>query len=269
MPTKIDRADFAGWENCWRIANGEIELIVTADVGPRVIYFAFAGGPNLLKNFEDQMGRSGEDSWMIRGGSRIWIAPEDRKASYAPDNAPVEIEVRNDELIATAPVEESVRVQKQMVIRVPGKGSAVEIRHRVQNAGLMPTEFAVWVLTVMAPGGTAVTGFPPRASHPEDLAPSNPLVMWAFTDLSDPRMAVPQEIPDPAPGAANGCSAETRSLQPGHLGRLLFERRPVHKAVRRRSCPPLPGFRLFVRDLYQRGDARTRNAGAVAPGGAR
>lgn len=187
MPTRIDRADFAGWENCWRIANGEIELIVTADVGPRVIYFAFAGGPNLLKNFEDQMGRSGEDSWMIRGGSRIWIAPEDRKASYAPDNAPVEIEVRNDELIATAPVEESVRVQKQMVIRVPGKGSAVEIRHRVQNAGLMPTEFAVWVLTVMAPGGTAVTGFPPRASHPEDLAPSNPLVMWAFTDLSDPR----------------------------------------------------------------------------------
>jgi hypothetical protein len=40
---------------------------------------------------------------------------------------------------------------------------------------------------VMAPGGTAVTGFPPRGTHPENLAPSNPLIMWPFTDLSDPR----------------------------------------------------------------------------------
>jgi hypothetical protein len=51
----------------------------------------------------------------------------------------------------------------------------------------MPTEFAIWVLTVMAPGGTAVTGFPPRGTHPEDLAPSNRLVMWPFTNLADPR----------------------------------------------------------------------------------
>lgn len=187
MATIIQLTHFKGWDNCWRIANGEIELIVTADVGPRVIYFGFSGGQNLFKNVEDQMGKSGEDSWMIRGGSRIWIGPEHREASYAPDNVPVEVEIRNDTLIATAPVEESVRVQKQMVVRVPETGSTVEIRHRVRNAGLMPTEFAVWALTVMAPGGVAVTGFPPRGTHPADLSPSNPLVMWPFTDLSDPR----------------------------------------------------------------------------------
>ena len=187
MQTTIERTHFMGWENCWRITNGEIELIVTADVGPRVIYFGSACGQNLFKTFEDQMGRSGEDCWMIRGGSRIWIGPEDRAVSYAPDNAPVEVEIRNDTLIATAPEEESVRLQKQMIIRVSENGKGVEIRHRVRNAGLMPTEFAVWVLTVMAPGGVAVTGFPPRGTHPEHLAPSNPLVMWPFTDLSDPR----------------------------------------------------------------------------------
>ena len=165
---------------------GEIELIVTGDVGPRVIYYGFAGGQNVFKNFEDQMEKSGEDAWTIRGGSRIWIGPEDRKASYAPDNAPVEIEIEMAHSL-TAPVEDPVRVQKQMVIQVAGQGSAVEIRHRIRNAGLMPTEFAAWILTVMAPAGVAVTGFPPRGTHPEDLAPSNPLVMWAFTDLSDPR----------------------------------------------------------------------------------
>ncbi|MDE3198978.1 MAG: hypothetical protein KGN84_21695, partial [Acidobacteriota bacterium] len=31
------------------------------------------------------------------------------------------------------------------------------------------------------------TGFPPRGRHEDILAPTNPLVMWAFTDLRDPR----------------------------------------------------------------------------------
>ena len=124
---------------------------------------------------------------MIRGGSRIWIAPEDRVASYIPDNAPVDIEIEANTLIATAPVEEPIGIQKQMVIEFPPVGANIEIRHRIRNAGLLPTEFAIWVLTVMAPGGVAITGFPPRGTHPEDLAPSNPLTMWPFTDLSDRR----------------------------------------------------------------------------------
>ena len=39
----------------------------------------------------------------------------------------------------------------------------------------------------MAPGGLSIATFPPRGSHIENLAPTNPLVMWAYTDFSDPR----------------------------------------------------------------------------------
>ena len=38
----------------------------------------------------------------------------------------------------------------------------------------------------MAPGGMGIHGFPPRGVHPKDLNPTNPLVMSAYTDLSDP-----------------------------------------------------------------------------------
>src|SRR5271165_3490206 len=96
---RIERISFKGWDNCWRIASSEIELVVTADVGPRVIHCGFRGGQNVFKTFEDQMGRSGEASWMSRGGSRIWIGPEDREASYAPDNGPVDIQVVDGALI--------------------------------------------------------------------------------------------------------------------------------------------------------------------------
>jgi hypothetical protein len=187
VATIIEPTSYRGWSHCWRVSNGDIELVVTADVGPRVIRCGVPGGQNVFKNFEAQLGTSGEAEWMIRGGSRIWIGPEDPVASYAPDNSPVSIVVEHDRLTATAPVEPLVQVQKQMVIDMPSRGASVEVRHRVRNAGLLPAEFAIWVLTVMAPGGTAVTGLPARGTHPEVLAPSNPLVLWAFTDLSDPR----------------------------------------------------------------------------------
>ena len=133
MQVHIERTDYKGWSNCWRIANCEIELIVTADVGPRVIRFGFNGGQNLFKNFDDQMGNSGEPLFMARGGSRIWIGPEDRKASYAPDNFPVQVTRNDDTLTATAPIEDLVGVQKQMSIRLAQNGTGVEICHRIRN----------------------------------------------------------------------------------------------------------------------------------------
>jgi hypothetical protein len=39
----------------------------------------------------------------------------------------------------------------------------------------------------MAQGGTVVSGFPPRGHHPQNLEATNPLVMWAYTNLADPR----------------------------------------------------------------------------------
>ena len=184
---KIEKTAFKGWPNCYRISNGTVELIVTGDVGPRIMRYAFVGGQILFKEFTEQLGKSGEPDWQARGGSRIWIAPEDRVKSYAPDNVPVRIEIKGDVLEATAPVEALTGLEKKMIIRLAPAGSDVEIVNQIRNAGSGPYDLAVWVLTMMAQGGAGIHGFPPRATHPEVLAPSNPLVMSAFTHLNDPR----------------------------------------------------------------------------------
>jgi hypothetical protein len=185
---KIEKTAYARWPNCYRMSNGEVDLVVTTDVGPRVIRYGFAGGRNMFAEFKDQLGKSGEKAWVARGGHRLWIAPEDIKLTYALDNSPVKAEVKGDTLTVTGGVEPETGLQKQMVIRLAASGSGVEVRHRISNvkarAGF---EFAPWVLTMMAQGGHGITGFPPRGTHPEMLAPTNPLVMWAFSDLSDPR----------------------------------------------------------------------------------
>jgi len=184
---KIDKTSYQGWPNCYRITNGEVELIVTTDVGPRVIRYGFVGGQNLFKEFSAQMGKSGEKEWTPRGGHRIWMGPEDVKLTYALDNGPVKIDISGNAVTLTQPVEPETGLEKQITVKLAVSGTDVEVLHRLRNTKSTAWQFAAWALTMMAPGGHGITGFPPRGTHPQQLAPTNPLVMWAFTDLSDPR----------------------------------------------------------------------------------
>jgi hypothetical protein len=33
---KVEKIEYKGWKNCYRVATGEIEFIVIGDVGPRI-----------------------------------------------------------------------------------------------------------------------------------------------------------------------------------------------------------------------------------------
>ena len=68
----IEPISFRGWEHCWRIASSEMELVVTADVGPRVIHCGRRGGQNLFKTFENQLGRSGAMSAALFASLHVW-----------------------------------------------------------------------------------------------------------------------------------------------------------------------------------------------------
>jgi hypothetical protein len=162
-------------------------LIVTGDVGPRIIRYGFVGRQNVFAELPGQIGGRGEPTWQARGGHRIWVAPELVPDTYALDNAPVKIEVGNGVLEATQPVEPETGLEKRITVRLAAEGSSVEVVHSIRNAASKARTLAPWALSMMAPGGMGITGFPPRGKHPEVLPPSNPLVMWAFTDLSDPR----------------------------------------------------------------------------------
>jgi hypothetical protein len=184
---KIEKLNYKGWPNSYRVSNGEVELVITGDIGPRIMRYGFPGGQNLFKEFPETLGKSGEAAWQLRGGHRIWVAPEDPVKTYAPDNSPVKVEVLGEVIQATEPVEKLTGLEKQITVKMSSTGTGVEVMHRMKNTSKATLELAPWALTMMAQGGTGIHGFPPRGKHPEVLAPTNPLVMWAFTDLSDKR----------------------------------------------------------------------------------
>jgi hypothetical protein len=184
---KIEKTNYKGWPNSYRITNGEVEVIVTSDIGPRLMRYGFVGGQNMFKEFAEGLGKSGEATWQPRGGHRIWMGPEDVVKTYAPDNEPVHVSIKGDVLEATQPVEKLTGLEKQITVKMSPSGSGVEVVHRMKNTNKSPLEIAAWALTMMAQGGVGIHGLPPRGTHPQVLAPTNPLVMWAFSDLSDKR----------------------------------------------------------------------------------
>ena len=46
---KIEKVSYQGWPNSYRITNGEVEVIITSDIGPRIMRYAFTGGQNIFK----------------------------------------------------------------------------------------------------------------------------------------------------------------------------------------------------------------------------
>jgi hypothetical protein len=193
----IETVEYRGWKNNLRIANDSVELIVTLDVGPRVIAYRKPDGFNVMKNYDEQMGGTGEKTWQIRGGLRFWLAPEDLTRTYFPDNRPV-AHTRLSDLSArfTPPPEEPYSVQKVMELRLEERGSRVHVRLRVTNVGQSATTLAPWGPTVMAPGGVEIIPIPPHAPHPGDpknarhpgdFAPNQRLILWPYFDFTDSR----------------------------------------------------------------------------------
>ncbi len=185
----MPKTRYGGWSNCIALANDQVELVVTTDVGPRIIRLALLGGENLLKEVPDQMGKTGGDDWRPYGGHRFWHAPEVIPRTYAPDNDPVEATEKGGTVRLVQPVERTTGMQKELEITLDPKRGHVSVLHRLTNHNPWAVEAAPWALTVMAPGGAAVFPQEPYKPHPEYMLPARPLVLWHYTDMSDPRLS--------------------------------------------------------------------------------
>jgi hypothetical protein len=186
----IERTEFYDGANCLRLSNGEVDLIVSLDFGPRVLFYGFTGGgENILGLHPNAKVETELGVWRPYGGHRLWTAPENMPLSYAPDNAAVEYFSENDFAARfVAPVEEATKIQKEIAVTLSEKGSEAVIEHRIANRGEREIELSAWALTIMRGGGAAIVPHEPHAPYsPESLLPVRSLAVWSYTDFTDPR----------------------------------------------------------------------------------
>ncbi|HEY0547364.1 MAG TPA: hypothetical protein VGC91_18435 [Pyrinomonadaceae bacterium] len=176
---------------CVRLFNGTVEVVVTVDVGPRIIRYGFPGGENILGELPEVSIETALGDWKPWGGHRLWTAPEANPRSYVPDNSPLEYSSDNGQTIhLIQPVERATGIQKEMTVLLDAEGSGLTVEHKITNRNLWAIEAAPWAITTMNGGGTAILPQEPYRSWEEYLLPARPMVLWHYTDLSDPRWKI-------------------------------------------------------------------------------
>lgn len=187
---RIEKRAYRGWANCYFLGNGSVELVVLADVGPRIVRYALAGGENQFHEFVDQAGLCGGEEFRLYGGHRLWVWPEVAR-TYFLDNYPVAVESNTSGATFTAPIEAQspgTALQKSIAVHLSEAGSRVRLVHSITNHSSMSTRLASWTPTVMRPGGRAILPLPSRAAMDKDHFQSvSPLTLWSFTDFTDHR----------------------------------------------------------------------------------
>jgi hypothetical protein len=207
----IQGISYGGWDNCVQITNGIADLVVTTDVGPRIIRYGFAGQENELGEIESTKGLTGGKEWRIYGGHRLWHSPEDESRTYEPDNFPVDwVEITNG-IRTVQSVERGTGIKKEMEIHLSPESSRVKVLHRLTNSGLWTIELSVWSISAMATGGTEII---PISGKNTGLLPDRLMALWPYTKLNDSRVTfgdryiILQQSPDQAQPFKLGTSNE-------------------------------------------------------------
>ncbi|HEY8390657.1 MAG TPA: hypothetical protein VIL26_06905 [Clostridia bacterium] len=175
---------FQGWENCISISNGKVEVIVTTDIGPRIVGYSINGGKNHMAVFPETAGKTGGDDYIFYGGHRLWHAPEDAVRSCQPDNYPVDYHIIDDGVILHAPIEKQTNLSKSMRITMDEDGT-VYVDHRITNHGMFDVEIALWGISMFDVGGLLAV---PNSNHDTGLWANRQVAIWPYCSMNDERV---------------------------------------------------------------------------------
>ena len=182
----MKKVAFEGWKNCVELLSGDFKLIVTTDVGPRVIGGFVGGSKNIFHVDPKLAGTAGAKEWVNYGGHRLWHSPELKPRTYAPDNSKAAAKENKDGSVTfSAGTEKSTGIYKSTTIQPLGENK-FRVEHRLRNDNPWEIEIAPWALSVMAPGGTAIA---PQNREPFALLPNSFFSVWPYTDMNDSRIA--------------------------------------------------------------------------------
>ncbi len=194
----ITEIQYKNFGRCLEMKNDTATVVVTLDIGPRIISYHLNGKENILLEDEQRVfferGESfkeyfGEDKiWYIYGGHRLWSSPESMPHSYVPDNDPVEYSVldcgNNEKGVSLTPPPTRTGQQHNIIISLDNDSSRVKVVHNIKNVSGAIVTLAPWPMTVCSAGGVEIF---PQSTKDNGLLSNRRNVFWSYSDINDPR----------------------------------------------------------------------------------
>lgn len=190
----IKEINYEGFGRCLEITNGKVDLLVTLDLGPRIIRYGFCGKENMMfedknreislksKELEETFGEGSQ--WFIYGGHRLWVSPE-YITTYYPDNEKVTYkETKRGGILFTPPTQRINKLLCEFEVILDENTADVSIIHRVTNISGVEKEFSLWCLTVLDKGGVEIFEW---NTYTDGFLSNRNLIIWPYTNMADKR----------------------------------------------------------------------------------
>jgi hypothetical protein len=201
--------DFHGFRTL-SLGNACLRLDYLAEAGPRLVRLILAcSTENLLAEAPDVSWPTPNGDYYLRGGHRLWHAPEAPTRSDEPDNHGLSITRRGAAVRLTQPIEAATGLRKSIEIELAVDAPRVTVRHMIENDGVSAIELAPWAITMLPLGGLAI--MPQHRATDHAVLPDRHLVLWPYTRWHDARLCLDDDYV-----AVNAQSAE----QPFKIGCL-------------------------------------------------
>jgi len=184
------KTNYEGYD-CWEVANEVLSLWLSLDFGPRILGISYLDGENLLAVLPESKipVESGLD-YSLRGGHRLWVAPEKPEITYLPDDLPPRVREIEGGLEVVQEVDGPTGIQKSWRVQMDEDRSRVVIDHRLDNRGNGPFNLAPWAVTMLRPGGVGLLPLQTEPDDPHGLWPNRQLVFWPYTDLNSRHLKI-------------------------------------------------------------------------------
>ncbi len=182
-------------QQCIELSRGELTLLVSQSVGPRVLSLTIAGSRNLFAELpEITFECPGKGDFHVYGGHRLWHAPEEPARTYLPDDQPLEVKPIPEGIWVQQPTEADTGIQKTLKIELLPEANRVRIEHILANQGAWPVTCAAWAITQMATGGVAFLPQNTTLWENNPTLPNRHLTMWPYTDINSSAITWGNEV---------------------------------------------------------------------------
>ena len=194
----IGKEKYSIYGECISFTSKDIKLLVTIDLGPRIIFYGKDGVNIMFEDINDTTSKGGEffennlkgeGIWHLYGGHRLWKSPE-YMDTYYPDNKKVDVKIVSEsEAIFTSNIETTTKLQKSLDIKMSEDGK-VTLKQTIKNLGNDSIEISAWGLTVLDNGAKAII---PLSKEDTGFLPNRNIVYWPYTNINDERIKISNE----------------------------------------------------------------------------
>lgn len=165
------------------LENEDIRIGVALEFGLRISYLSYKGSDNLFfEQPNDMTDLTTPDGWRVRGGHRLWTAPEGEQC-YHPDNDRITYQLFDNGVSIFQTKDPRINMEKTMHITFLGN-SRVKIMHEIKNLSNEKCRVALWPITAVDGGGVEEICLNKQKSG---CLPTNVIATWSYTSLGDER----------------------------------------------------------------------------------